>query len=58
VEWVWSLLDDGIESFRTAEYLDEQLIIATRVASLRGHAMADVILCCKADGIDSTRLSQ
>jgi hypothetical protein len=36
-----------------AEYLDEQMLVAKAAAIGKGHAFADVILCCRAPDIDS-----
>jgi hypothetical protein len=76
VEWIWSLLDDGIDiplsgsfaELRTAQdlplldadiaaYLDDQLKIARRGASVNGHDLADVITCCNAPNTDSGGLA-
>lgn len=37
----------------TAEYLDEQMVIARKAAVAKGHDIADVILCCRAPNVDS-----
>jgi hypothetical protein len=37
----------------TAEYLDEQMVIAKKAAVAKGHDIADVILCCRAPDINS-----
>jgi len=38
-----------------ARHLDEQMLIAMKAATENGHLFADVILCCKAPDIDSTK---
>jgi hypothetical protein len=40
-----------------AEYLDEQMLVAKKAASEKGHGFADVILCCKALGTDSGEIA-
>ncbi len=51
--------DDGgvLIDAAAAAYLDKQLVIATRAAEARGHAICDVVICCKANSIDSTALA-